>query len=495
MGYRTMRLGQRAGRPGTTAGRIVPALVVLSTYAAVLTAVPSTRAWPWAATTASLMILPAALCSSVCAWVAWRLSPQPATAWFTAATAMLGVQWPLLLIDADHGYASIGTVSSAVVVGAAILLLVRVAARFELRVAPVPVGVGLGVLLLLAPIAWAEAPVDDVWVPSPAANEVLGVVALVVIGALVAVTVLRTSTLPVGVGRLASAAVLWSLATALGVTDLAEHPAWSLLAVFVGLGTAILVVGVSVDLLLLGVRDERETVRALERELLQLRDQTRTDVEHLHEVKGTIAGIASASAMISNEPRLSVEERARLTEMLTAETARLSRMFDDRPADQARSTADIDEIVRPLVVAHRVQGQDVVWHAPTDVITVSADPMAEVVNILLHNAAEHAPGAPVRVFTRDAADPGRTELVVVDLGPGIHDSQQEHVFQWGWRGPGSRGRGVGLAIAAEAVAAMGGRIRLEQRQRRGTCFVIELPPQSRVGAERAPSDNEVVDAC
>nr|WP_232523262.1 HAMP domain-containing sensor histidine kinase [Nocardioides sp. MAH-18] len=468
-------------------------MAVLGTYVAVVAAVPSSPSWPWAATTASLMILPAALCASVCAWVAWRLCPHPATAWFTAATAMMGVQWPLLLLDPDDAYDSIGTVSSSLVVGTAILLLVWVATRFQLRVAPVPVGVGLGILLLLIPIAWAKAPFDDVWLPSRSVNEVLGVTALVAIGAFVAVAVLRTSTLPVGVGRLAVAAFLWSASTALGVTDLAAHPAWSLLAVAVGLATAILVISVSVDLLLLGMRDKTETVRALERELLQLRDQTRTDVEHLHEVKGTIAGIASASAMISSEPRLSVEERARLTEMLTTESARLSRMFDDQRAGQMDPMADIDQIIRPLVVARRVQGQDVVWYAPTDPITVPADPTAEVVNILLHNAAEHAPGAPVWVYTRDGADPERTELVVVDLGPGIHESHQSQVFQWGWRGSGSRGRGVGLAIAAEAVVAMGGKLRLEQRQRRGTCFVVELPPQSRVRGDRARADDEAVD--
>jgi signal transduction histidine kinase len=489
-----MKHGRQASEPGSTTSRAVTGLACAATFATVLATVPSTRTWAAAATVASLMILPAALATSVFSWVAWRMSPLPSTAWLTAATTMVGVQWPLLVLDADDDYDEIGTVSSTVVVGFAVLLVVWLAVRYRLRFAPVAVGVSLGLLLLLVPIGWANAPWDDRVLPEGAASTGVGVAVLLLIGALVAAALLRASTLPVGVGRLASAALLWTWCAALGVTDLAGDPGWAVATIAAGLAATALLLSVGVDLLLLVMSDEVATVRSLERELQSLRDQTRADVEHLHEVKGTIAGIASASAMITNEHRLAPQERARLTQMLTSETARLSRLFDDRPAGSPAPVADLDDIIRPLVVAHRVQGQDVVWHAPPEQIILPADAVAEAVNILLHNAAEHAPGSPVWVYTRRGDD--GVELVVVDLGPGIPDGHQDDAFRWGWRGPDSRGRGVGLAIAADLVSGLGGTLRSDTRQRRGACFVIALPGTVGSGApyDRSRGDG-ALDPC
>lgn len=489
-----MGRGRRAGEPGSTTSRIVAVLATAATFTTVLAAVPGVRSWSAAATVASLMILPAALGTAVFSWVAWRLSPLPATAWFTAATTMIGVQWPLLVLDADEDYQAIDTVSSTVIVGLAVLLLVRLAVRIRLRIVPVAIGVALGLLLLLVPVAWARTPWRGVGLPNGATSEAVGVVLLLAIGLLVAAALLHASRLRIGVGRLASAALLWTWCAALGVTDLVDGAGWALAAVALGLAAAALLLTVGVDLLLLGMADEVATVRNLQRELQAVRDQTRVDVEHLHEVKGTIAGIASASALIKDERRLHPHERARLAEMLSAETARLSRMLDDRHTAATGPVADLDDIIRPLVVARRVQGQDVVWRAPAGPITVCADPVAEVVNILLHNAAEHAPGAPVWIYTRGSGE--RFELVVVDLGPGIPESEQGDAFRWGWRGPRSRGRGVGLAIAAELVENLGGRLRLEHRQRRGACFVVELPQQVPALRGDVPrADREVIDSC
>ncbi len=492
-----MMRGRQSGGPAAWTSRIVVGLAVLDTFLAVLATVPSTRSWPSAAAVAVLVVLPAALCASVLAWIAWRLSPLPDTAWFTAAAAMVGVQWPLLLLHREHELAAVGIVSSTVVLGLALLLIVWIANRADLRVPPVPVGIGLGLLLLLVPIGRARTAIgDEIAASSRLLDDAVGVTALMMIGALVAFAIVRQSSLPIPVIRLATAVLLWSWSAALATTDLVEHPVWAAVAVAGGLGAATLVIGAAADLVLLSMGDRAATVRALERELSTLRDQTRADIEQLHEVKGTIAGLASASALIQDERRLPADQRERLTEMLTAETARLHRMFDDRPPASASPTADLDDIIRPLVVSHRVQGEDVVWHAPPEPIHAPADPLAEVVNILLHNASEHAPGAPVWIYTRAADQGAARELVVVDLGPGISEAHREDVFRWGWRGHRSRGRGVGLAIAAGVLETTGGSLRLDPRRRRGTCFVIELPPDPRRAEDPDRlADNEALRSC
>jgi signal transduction histidine kinase len=104
---------------------------------------------------------------------------------------------------------------------------------------------------------------------------------------------------------------------------------------------------------------------------------------------------------------------------------------------------------------------------------VSGDPdaVAEVINILLDNAAKHG-GSPAEVDVRRLDD--RVEIAVSDSGPGIAPEIRQQLFQWGARGPESRGQGIGLNIAASLIERQGGYLRLRDTLRQGTTFVIGL---------------------
>jgi signal transduction histidine kinase len=113
-----------------------------------------------------------------------------------------------------------------------------------------------------------------------------------------------------------------------------------------------------------------------------------------------------------------------------------------------------------------------------------AEDIAEVVTTLLENAAQHAPGSPVRVAARDIGE--TLELTVSDLGPGISREVSARLFEWGERGPASHGQGIGLHVARRLVEDLGGTLRTLSTNGRGATFALRLPyERAEHGATRA----------
>lgn len=96
---------------------------------------------------------------------------------------------------------------------------------------------------------------------------------------------------------------------------------------------------------------------------------------------------------------------------------------------------------------------------------------------VLENAVRYSRDRPVSVRAR--AVHGRIRVLVVDQGPGIPHSEQEHIFLPFYQGsddlPGHGGSGLGLAITRGFLELNGGRIGVESVPGRGTSFVVEFP--------------------
>jgi signal transduction histidine kinase len=71
-------------------------------------------------------------------------------------------------------------------------------------------------------------------------------------------------------------------------------------------------------------------------------------------------------------------------------------------------------------------------------------------------------------------DPGRVRLWVEDRGAGVAAADLPHVFE-PYFTTKRTGTGLGLAIARKVVEALGGTIRMESREGKGTRVEIELP--------------------
>jgi signal transduction histidine kinase len=237
-------------------------------------------------------------------------------------------------------------------------------------------------------------------------------------------------------------------------------------------------------------------------DLLSARETQRLHRARMHEVTSTLAGVRSASELLYNSETLDPERRVAMMAMMGSELRRLERLVrahrngaDTMPVHVG--VIDVDAVIHNLALAHEAGGTTVV-HQPSNALAAgSSDAAAEIVNILLDNAAKHGSGA-VEVAVRHEPDESGQVVVieVSDDGPGVAPEVRDRIFEWGVRGPDSAGQGIGLNEARTVAERMGGSLRLAAGDR--TTFVVTLPSavieRSAIGAEQEGASDGVVAA-
>lgn len=207
--------------------------------------------------------------------------------------------------------------------------------------------------------------------------------------------------------------------------------------------------------------------------------------DQLHEVRASLAGLSSALHLLTDDVELSGVGRAHLSGMLGSEVDRLQRLLGS-PGSEVPRPGTLDDVLVSVVGARRVVGQhvrlgEVCCAGCTDLRCAactlpSADIVIEILNILLVNAATHAPGAAVAVSA--TAQAGTVQLRVTDDGPGVPDQLRARIFERGARRPDSPGRGIGLELARRLARSQGGELWLGDAAV-GAAFVLALPSAAR----------------
>jgi signal transduction histidine kinase len=252
------------------------------------------------------------------------------------------------------------------------------------------------------------------------------------------------------------------------------------------LGGALVLTGTTAAVLRRVVVDERRQVRALRSRLEAVEVSQREDRARLHEINATVAGIASAQQLLG--AGLTHDHTDALLTMMRSELDRLQRLVSDRAPSRRRSV-DLDETIGQIVLAHLARGRLVVWE-PTGLRALGrSDEIAEVVNVLLENAAVH--GGPDAVSVTVTGEPQRQEvtITVADHGPGVPPELRESIFDWGVSRTGSPGQGIGLHVAADIARALGGRLELVPSAT-GAVFALHLA----AAAEEVTADEHVARA-
>jgi signal transduction histidine kinase len=207
-----------------------------------------------------------------------------------------------------------------------------------------------------------------------------------------------------------------------------------------------------------------------------------------HELRSPVSTIRTELEVAASDPAHA--DWPEVAQRTLGETERLGRLVDDLLAlarlDEAqgppkRVPVDLDDLVlEESSRTHRV---------PVRMAGVSAGrvlgdtrQLTQVVRNLVDNAQRHAATQVAITLRQDGDD---LVLVVDDDGPGIPESEREHVFDRFTRLDEARGRadggaGLGLAVVRRAVEHHGGTVSVvdsdpEQGGLGGARFVVRLP--------------------
>jgi signal transduction histidine kinase len=364
-----------------------------------------------------------------------------------------GDRWPL-----------VQQVAQLLVLGA----LAFVAGRREVPADPALVG---GVIALAVTSSYiVTATVAPPLVLSVGMVRVLNA-AVLLCGLGLALIILRRSCAPLWARqRLAGVAVV--LAGAQCLTNVAgQHATAMVVIVTANIGGAMVLGAVIQTLFRRSLSNYQREMLHLQASLAEVKAGAQGERELLHEVGSTLAGIATASRMIRQGVSLEPTRRERLEAMVAAEVSRLERLMSHRAPSWTYDYA-VDDVIEPLVVSHQARGRQVHWE-PTGLFAVGdPDDLAEVVNILLENAARHGDGR-VELVVRTDGD--FVEVSCSDSGPGIAPEVRAELFTSGVRGPDSEGHGYGLAIARRLMSDAGGSLDLDDHTAQGATFVARVP--------------------
>ncbi|WP_205471492.1 sensor histidine kinase [Nocardioides sp. SYSU D00038] len=448
--------------------------LIAAPLALVLQLVPDLRSLPDAAGATSVLACAAVVAAAVFVYVAWRLTGTPAAGWLALVLALLGTQGLVLagatvadpgLVAEQAGWVLLAQLPVAL---GAIALLVGGPAR-ELRLDPLLLGVLVG-----AAIAFGRSVLLDVAPPLSLADGALPglAVAGLVLHLGVAVGALRLTGIDQWLrSRLALASVLLGAGLATG-RPRAEGLVDSVATIGFGLLGAAVLCSAALAMLRRAIWDDKAQLADLHDRLESVEAVARRNRARLHEIDSTVAGIASATRLLHTP--LAEARRGALEGMMQAEVERLERLLRERAGDDRRAV-DLDEVVGQLVLSHRARGRTVSWLPSGLTAWGRSDDVAEVVNILLDNAAKH--GGDLGTFAEVRAAGPHVEIVVTDSGPGVPPEWRDRIFEWGQRGPASQGQGIGLHIAHDLCRQLGGSLRLEHHDAAGSgaTFVVSLP--------------------
>jgi K+-sensing histidine kinase KdpD len=225
-----------------------------------------------------------------------------------------------------------------------------------------------------------------------------------------------------------------------------------------------------------------------------------------HDLRTPLTSIKASVTTLLDDQRFSKNDdnaaglgkagRQEMLEVIDEEADRLDRFIEDLMAlarieagemQLRREWGSIEEIVTaamkrasPLTRNHHLE---LYLDDKLPSVRVDERAMAEVVYVLLENAAKYSPAGGVIRLSAQSQPQEMVQLAIEDQGPGIPAELRERVFDKFFRAmrdgdlSGHRpGTGMGLAIAKGIVEAHGGQIRIENANDfTGTRIVVLLP--------------------
>jgi signal transduction histidine kinase len=227
-----------------------------------------------------------------------------------------------------------------------------------------------------------------------------------------------------------------------------------------------------------------------EHDLARLRADLTAGVSH--ELRTPLAQILLFGETLMLERTRSERERRAAAEVIVRETRRLMHLVenalhftraDRHLLDPSEEVVDLAPLTREILVSFA----PLAWTAKVTLREVIDEPAPALIDAaayrqivlnLLENAVRYGPAGQT-VTVRIERHRTSTRLLVDDEGPGVPLADRERVWAPFVRLTSNRGRaagtGIGLAVVRDLTLRHGGRAWVEQTEKSGARFVVELP--------------------
>jgi signal transduction histidine kinase len=213
-----------------------------------------------------------------------------------------------------------------------------------------------------------------------------------------------------------------------------------------------------------------------------------------HELRSPLTSVQGFAELLMLERDSLTPKQVDTVEIILDNCRHLVRLLNDL-LDLARSDAGrlavtpvptavaplLDDAVRTMRAQTEAGNQTLALRIEPGLplVEVEADRIRQILVNLLTNAHEYSPaGASIEVTARVIG--AEVEIAVTDDGPGIPESQLEHIFERFTRGDAGLtqrvgGTGLGLAISKSLVELHGGTIAVDSTPGAGSTFSFRLP--------------------
>ena len=207
-----------------------------------------------------------------------------------------------------------------------------------------------------------------------------------------------------------------------------------------------------------------------------------------HEIKNPLTPIQLSAERLQRKlhNQLPAKEEAILkksTDTIVNQVSALKEMVNDfsnfaRPSQNKPELRPIGDFIDDVLSLY--QGQikqlniDIEDNLPE--LLIDTVRLRQVIINLIKNAQEATitvPDPVIDVSVKQLPDLGYVEISIADNGPGVDNSQIEHIFE-PYVTNKDKGTGLGLAIVKKIIEEHGGNIHLQQHEGQGAIFVIRL---------------------
>ena len=261
----------------------------------------------------------------------------------------------------------------------------------------------------------------------------------------------------------------------------------------------LLVAALTVAILVIG----RQGIAIRENRMIVERQRTELVSSISHELRTPLTAMVGFLAVLQEDPKLHLEERIEMIEVVTEQATYLERIIEDllllARDDPNRIDLSVSERNVAVIVENSIRSTSIDPRCVTSEVDpeltaiVDGDRIQQILVNLLSNASRYG-GDQCLVVA--GAEGGRLIIEVHDSGPGVPKKHELTIWERFERGPhrynaSVPGSGIGLAMVRAIAEAHGGRATYRRSTRLGgACFAIDLP--GRVGKQEtilvAPSN-------